>query len=96
MPTKQAQRTNDNDTPVEYAPWAGAEQTAWPAPESSNTPGRHRLPHSPVRPPTAALVSGFVYLLTAGRMSTSNSRRTIGRRGFLTARRGILKRLRIM
>lgn len=49
--------------------------------------GRHRLPHSAVRPPMVALLSGVVYLFTVGRLHRSARR---GRR----ARQSLLARPR--
>ncbi|MEQ7005936.1 hypothetical protein ABN028_07005 [Actinopolymorpha sp. B17G11] len=48
--------------------------------------GRHRLPVSSVQPAAAALVSGLIYVLTAGKAGSPDARRTLGRPRFL--RRG--------
>jgi hypothetical protein len=41
--------------------------------------GRHRLPVSSVRPAVAAVLSGLLYVLTAGRAGNPDARRTLGR-----------------
>ncbi|MET9020855.1 hypothetical protein ABZV93_12790 [Actinopolymorpha sp. NPDC004070] len=57
-----------------HEPGMGPGALAIRVPPASLDPGRHRMPHSAVRPPAAALVSGLLYLLTAGRLARFRAR----------------------
>ena len=57
-----------------HEPGMGPGALAVRMPPESLDPGRHRMPHSAVRPPAAALVSGLLYLLTAGRLARFRAR----------------------
>jgi hypothetical protein len=71
-------------TTVDVAAWdARAEEprhAAWSV-HSLEPRGRHRLKQSAVRPPAAALVSGLVYLATAGRVRVGHAKSTLIRSG---------------
>jgi hypothetical protein len=54
--------------------------------DDDGSSGRHRLPVSSARQTAAALASGLLYVLTAGRAGGGDARRTLGRPRFL--RRG--------
>jgi hypothetical protein len=70
---------------VDVAAWdARAEEprhAAWSVHHSLEPRGRHRLKQSAVRPPAAALVSGLVYLATAGRVRVGHAKSTLIRSG---------------
>jgi hypothetical protein len=70
---------------VDVAAWdprAGEPRhAAWSLHHSLEPRGRHRLKQSAVRPPAAALVSGLVYLATAGRVRVGHARATLLRSG---------------
>jgi hypothetical protein len=72
-------------TTVDVAAWdARAEEprhAAWSVHHSLEPRGRHRLKQSAVRPPAAALVSGLVYLATAGRVRVGHAKSTLIRSG---------------
>ncbi|MFD2080716.1 hypothetical protein SAMN05421678_107254 [Actinopolymorpha cephalotaxi] len=57
-----------------HEPGMGPAALAIRVPPSPLDPGRHRMPHSAVRPPAVALVSGLLYLLTAGRLARFRAR----------------------
>ncbi|GAA2759760.1 hypothetical protein GCM10009872_51200 [Actinopolymorpha rutila] len=59
---------------LRHEPGMGPGALAIRVPPASLDPGRHRMPHSAVRPPAAALVSGLLYLLTAGRLARFRAR----------------------
>ncbi|MGW0231818.1 hypothetical protein ACWDWO_26220 [Actinopolymorpha singaporensis] len=57
-----------------HEPGMGPAALAIRVPPAQVDPGRHRRPHSAVRPPAAALVSGLLYLVTAGRLARFRAR----------------------